>query len=66
MENNLEEYRCGNCHKLFFKADIEDATIEIKCKNCKNMSLIKGGESRILAVSDQTASYKRSEAMESK
>lgn len=43
----LKEYRCRYCNKLFFKADIEKAVIEIKCKSCKNISLIDGTECNI-------------------
>ncbi|PCH92091.1 hypothetical protein COB18_00850 [Candidatus Kaiserbacteria bacterium] len=36
----LKEYRCEKCHKLLFKGDIQQATIEIKCKNCKSIHTI--------------------------
>jgi len=39
-ETPLNEYRCQCCNKLFFKADVETARIEIKCKNCKKITLI--------------------------
>jgi len=41
---NLEDYRCQYCNKLFFKAVILNAIIEIKCRSCKKISLIKEGE----------------------
>ncbi|MDD2796861.1 MAG: hypothetical protein PHE76_02780 [Candidatus Pacebacteria bacterium] len=37
----LKEYRCEYCNKLFFKGNIKEATIEVKCRYCKNMNLIK-------------------------
>lgn len=33
----LKEYRCDRCGILLFKADIKCATIEIKCRKCKQM-----------------------------
>ena len=36
----LKDYRCEHCKKLFFKAEIISATIEIKCKSCKNISTL--------------------------
>ena len=40
----LRDYRCEHCKKLFFKAEILNATIQIKCKSCKNMSVFKAEE----------------------
>ena len=37
----FREYRCEHCNKLFFKGEIKEATIEIKCRYCKNMNIIK-------------------------
>lgn len=37
----FRDYRCKYCNKLFFKGEIKDATIEIKCRYCKNINLIK-------------------------
>lgn len=42
MSNFLKEYRCEHCNKLFFKGDLTHCTVEIKCKNCKKISVIKG------------------------
>jgi len=41
MANFLKEYRCKRCNKLFFKGDLRDCVVEIKCKNCKNISRIE-------------------------
>lgn len=41
---NLKDYRCQHCNKLFFKAIILEAVIEIKCRSCKKISLIKNEE----------------------
>jgi len=30
----MTEYRCNKCHRLFFRAKIKDASIEIKCPKC--------------------------------
>ncbi len=37
----LREYRCPFCYKLFFRAQIVTALIEIKCRNCKKVARIK-------------------------
>lgn len=37
----FKEYRCEHCNKLFFKGEIKEATIEIKCRYCKNINIIK-------------------------
>lgn len=41
MANFLKEYRCNHCNKLFFKGDLQHCVVEIKCKNCKNISRIE-------------------------
>ncbi|MCK5320241.1 hypothetical protein KAJ61_02530 [Candidatus Parcubacteria bacterium] len=41
MANFLKEYRCEHCNKLFFKGDLQSCMVEIKCKNCKNISRIE-------------------------
>ena len=52
-KDNLHECRCKYCNKLFFKADLEHAKIEIKCKNCKNISLIKGKDCALWGLLDK-------------
>jgi len=52
----LKEYRCEHCNKLFFKGDIKEAVIEVKCRYCKNINLIK----TVTLLNDSQASYKRS------
>jgi len=37
----LREHRCPICCKLFFRAKITSALIEIKCRNCKKVTRIK-------------------------
>jgi len=54
-----KEYRCQNCRKLFFKGDIEHATIEIKCKSCKQINTIRGNKSNLLASAGDKESPKR-------
>ncbi len=54
-----KEYRCQNCRKLFFKGDIEHATIEIKCKSCKQINTIRGSKSNLLASAGDKESPKR-------
>jgi len=44
MSNSLKEYRCEHCNKLFFKGALRQGTIEIKCRNCKRISTLEGGE----------------------
>ena len=53
-----KEYRCQNCRKLFFKGDIEHATIEIKCKSCKQINTIRGNKSNLLASAGNKESSK--------
>lgn len=36
------EYRCEKCDKLFFKGILIDSEVEVKCKRCGEMNLIKG------------------------
>lgn len=40
-KTELREYRCPLCYKLFFRAKILSALIEIKCRNCKKVARIK-------------------------
>ncbi len=53
------EYRCQNCRKLFFKGDIEHATIEIKCKSCKQINTIRDNKSKSSVLADNKESSKR-------
>lgn len=39
----MKEYRCEYCKKLFFKGDFKEASIEIKCRNCKKINYLKIG-----------------------
>jgi len=50
----FKEYRCQHCNKLFFKGEIKEATIEIKCRYCKNISQIKAA----MLLSNGKAAYK--------
>lgn len=40
-KTELREYRCPVCYKLFFRAQIISALIEVKCRNCKKVARIK-------------------------
>ncbi|MDD4333674.1 MAG: Com family DNA-binding transcriptional regulator [Candidatus Pacebacteria bacterium] len=40
----LKEYRCESCNKLLFKGEFKEATIEIKCRNCKKVTYFKIGD----------------------
>ena len=62
MTNNLNEYRCPNCNKLFFKGSIAEGVIEIKCKNCKSINQIEVHESKDLFLNDEKASYEKEES----
>lgn len=55
----LKEYRCKHCRKLFFKGDIKQATIEIKCKKCKSINTINGYDCRLKLSTDQKESHKK-------
>ncbi len=35
------EYRCRHCQKLFFKGVLVEGDLEIKCKACKAVTVIK-------------------------
>ena len=61
LENFLKEYRCKNCNKLFFKGDVHHAIIEIKCRNCKQISKIETDGCKLWLLSDEKAQYKNSE-----
>jgi len=39
---SYNEYRCKKCSKLFFKGILVDSEIEVKCKRCGEVRLIKG------------------------
>lgn len=61
MPSFLKEHRCKHCHKLFFKGDLKHCTIEIKCKNCKNISTFEGINCKLFLLADKESSYKRSD-----
>ncbi len=44
QKKELNEYRCPLCYKLFFRAKIFSALIEIKCRNCKKVARIESLE----------------------
>lgn len=54
----FKEYRCQHCNKLFFKGNVKDATIEIKCRYCKNINLIKANSHKLLVLNDNKEIYK--------
>ncbi len=55
----FEEYRCPHCKKLFFKGNIKYATIEIKCKNCKNIITIQGKNCKVWLLIDKKETHKK-------
>ncbi len=57
---NMEDFRCKYCNKLFFKGNVRDADIEVKCRNCKNFCLInKRRRQETLLFSDGEGNYKK-------
>lgn len=42
--SHYNEYRCGHCHKLLCKGLVIEGEIEIKCKSCHQLTLIKASE----------------------
>jgi len=42
------EYRCKECNKLFFKGILVDSEIEVKCKKCGHVEVLKGVDSNKL------------------
>jgi phage FluMu protein Com len=34
-----KEYRCNNCHKLFFKGILVEGELEVKCKACHEVTV---------------------------
>jgi len=49
----LKEYRCEHCNKLFFKGELKQGNIEIKCKNCKRFTVIRGKNCRVQLFFDK-------------
>jgi len=62
----FKEYRCQNCRKLFFKGVIKHATIEIKCRNCKELSTIRGNNCKLWMLADERGKYERSDGSQTK
>ncbi|MFA5128310.1 MAG: hypothetical protein WC457_04970 [Patescibacteria group bacterium] len=60
-DNILQEFRCEHCNKLFFKGDVQHATIEIKCRNCKQISKIEASGRKLWLLADEKGDYKNSE-----
>jgi len=48
MQVVLKNFRCINCARLLFKADFLVGKIEIKCRNCKRIILIKSHNCSLL------------------
>lgn len=47
------EYRCKNCKKLFFKGILVDSEVEVKCKRCDNVQVLKGiDSSKLICLKD--------------
>lgn len=44
-DNNLIDYRCGRCNKLFFRAIILDACVVLKCVKCSRYNYYIEGDS---------------------
>ena len=42
MHALYHEYRCPDCDKLLFKGLLVDSEIEINCKRCKGLKVVKG------------------------
>ena len=40
MNNRYKEYRCKKCRKLLIKGVILEGDIEIKCKQCHEMTIV--------------------------
>ena len=59
MSNFLKEYRCQNCHKLFFKGNLQYAAIEIKCQRCKKINIRQGTICKLWILADEQGLYKR-------
>jgi phage FluMu protein Com len=36
-----QDYRCKNCKKLLFKGWLVEGEVEVKCKTCHDLTLIK-------------------------
>ncbi len=41
MPNCMTEYRCKTCHKLLFKGLLVEGSLEVKCKQCHEMTVIQ-------------------------
>lgn len=41
MLENMNEFRCPNCNKLFFKYRVKGSlTVEVKCTKCNQISTL--------------------------
>ncbi len=45
-QSNLQEFRC-ECGKLLFKGDLVTGKIEVKCRKCHKLMLVKGAEGTV-------------------
>ncbi len=54
---DLQDYRCKYCNKLFFKGNLKNGLIEIKCRNCKQFNMFEFHEQTFRNLSDQKGSY---------
>jgi phage FluMu protein Com len=56
---DLSEIRCPHCNKLFFKASLVEGVVEIKCKNCKNISTFNVSSEKESILNDGAGLYER-------
>lgn len=41
MAISYAEHRCEQCHKLLFKGLLVEGELEIKCKSCAHVNVVK-------------------------
>lgn len=41
QNEKLTDIRCSGCQSLFFKANIQEAKIEVKCRKCGTITVIE-------------------------
>lgn len=44
MSVAYREYRCEKCHKLLFKGLLIESEIEVKCKQCHTLNVVKASQ----------------------
>lgn len=49
---HLQEHRCENCHRLFFKGFVGLGFVEVKCSRCGHISILNSFDTLLSSKSD--------------